>query len=119
MASRSAAAPAERKGEGTAAGLPIPCEGTVGGSFAPPSPPASLPPILCYHKVERRHEVGVTRISPRRFERQVERLAAAGWRALTLEELSACVRGERRAGPREMAITFDDAYRGLRDHAFP
>ena len=22
-------------------------------------------------------------------------------------------------GPRELAITFDDAYRGLRDHAFP
>jgi peptidoglycan/xylan/chitin deacetylase (PgdA/CDA1 family) len=49
----------------------------------------------------------------------MERLAAAGWRTLTLRELSACVRGERRAGPRELAITFDDAYRGLRDHAFP
>ena len=23
-----------------------------------------LPPVLCYHKVERRHELGVTRISP-------------------------------------------------------
>jgi peptidoglycan/xylan/chitin deacetylase (PgdA/CDA1 family) len=78
-----------------------------------------VPPILCYHKVERRHELGVTRISPRRFARQIERLAGAGWRALTLAELSACVRGERMAGPRELAITFDDAYRGLRDHAFP
>ncbi|HEY9426823.1 MAG TPA: polysaccharide deacetylase family protein, partial [Gemmatimonadaceae bacterium] len=78
-----------------------------------------IPPILCYHKVERRHELGVTRISPRRFARQIERLAARGWRTLTLAELSACVRGERAAGPRELAITFDDAYRGLREHAFP
>ena len=84
-----------------------------------PSAPGGLPPILCYHKVERRHELGVTRISPRRFARQLRRLGDAGWRSLTLAELSACVRGERAAGPRELAITFDDAYRGLRDHAFP
>jgi peptidoglycan/xylan/chitin deacetylase (PgdA/CDA1 family) len=78
-----------------------------------------LPPILCYHKIERRRELGVTRLSPRRFARQVERLARAGWRTLTLAELAACARGERVPGPRELALTFDDAYRGLRDHAFP
>jgi peptidoglycan/xylan/chitin deacetylase (PgdA/CDA1 family) len=49
----------------------------------------------------------------------MERLARAGWRTLTLAEIVACARGERSAGPRELAITFDDAYRGLRDHAFP
>jgi peptidoglycan/xylan/chitin deacetylase (PgdA/CDA1 family) len=69
--------------------------------------------------VERRHELGVTRISPRRFAHQIERLSDAGWRSLTLAELGACVRGERVAAPKELAITFDDAYRGLRDHAFP
>ena len=78
-----------------------------------------IPPILCYHKVERRMELGATRLSPRRFARQMARLAAGGWRTLTLGELAACVRGERAVGPRELAITFDDAYRGLRDHAFP
>lgn len=61
----------------------------------------------------------MTRTSPRRFARQIERLALAGWRTLTLEEVAACARGEREAAPRELAITFDDAYRGLRDHAFP
>lgn len=81
--------------------------------------PARLPPILCYHKIERRHELGVTRISPRRFARQIERLARGGWRALGLGELVACARGERPVGERELAITFDDAYRGLRDWAFP
>ena len=78
-----------------------------------------LPPILCYHKIERRHELGVTRLSPRRFERQIERLARDGWRALGLREIVACARGERSLRDREIGITFDDAYRGLRSHAFP
>jgi peptidoglycan/xylan/chitin deacetylase (PgdA/CDA1 family) len=78
-----------------------------------------MPLVLCYHKVERRLELGVTRLSPARFGRQIERLARAGWRTLTLAELAACALRERRAGARELAITFDDAYRGLRQHAFP
>lgn len=78
-----------------------------------------FPLILCYHKVERRRELGVTRLSPRRFARQVERLARDGWRTLTLAQLHAVVRGERACGERELVITFDDAYRGLREHAFP
>ncbi len=118
MRSRASEAPPFRRAGETEC-LPSPREGTDGGSIAASSPPALLPPILCYHKVEQRHELGVTRISPRRFALQIERLSAAGWRTLTLAELSACVRGERRAGPRELAITFDDGYRGLRDHAFP
>lgn len=86
---------------------------------AAPGGESSLPPILCYHKVEPRLELGVTRISPRRFARQVERLAARGWRSLSLSEILACARGERPVEPRELAFFFDDAYRGLREHAFP
>jgi len=78
-----------------------------------------IPPILCYHKVERRRELGVTRVAPHRFAAQMHALAAAGWRGVSLSELDACIRGERKAGDRELFITFDDAYRGLRDHAFP
>jgi peptidoglycan/xylan/chitin deacetylase (PgdA/CDA1 family) len=79
----------------------------------------TLPPVLAYHKVERRHELGVTRISPRRFAKQIERLASAGWKTLGLDEVIACAVGERIAAPNELAITFDDGYRGLREHAFP
>jgi len=78
-----------------------------------------VPPILCYHKVETKLELGVTRLSPRRFARQMERLAKAGWRTIGLADVAAGLRGERGLGARELAITFDDAYRGLRDHAFP
>jgi len=77
------------------------------------------PRILCYHKVDRRVELGVTRLSPRRFARQIERLARRGCTTLSLDQLRACLTGARRAGPREIAITFDDGYRSLRDHAFP
>jgi peptidoglycan/xylan/chitin deacetylase (PgdA/CDA1 family) len=77
------------------------------------------PPVLCYHKVERRLELGVTRLSPHRFARQIERLARAGWTTISLADVVACARGERMAAPHELAITFDDGYRGLRSHAFP
>ena len=79
----------------------------------------ALPPVLAWHKVERRHELGVTRISPRRFAKQIERLARAGWKTLTLDQVIACAIDERAPAPNELAITFDDGYRGLREHAFP
>jgi peptidoglycan/xylan/chitin deacetylase (PgdA/CDA1 family) len=46
-------------------------------------------------------------------------LAAAGWRGISLGEFEGCIRGWRRAGDRELFVTFDDGYRGLRDYAFP
>ena len=78
-----------------------------------------IPTVLCYHKVERRRELGVTRLSPRHFARQMHALAAAGWRGIGVHDFAATIRGGRAAHGREVLITFDDAYRGLRDHAFP
>jgi peptidoglycan/xylan/chitin deacetylase (PgdA/CDA1 family) len=77
------------------------------------------PLILCYHKIERRRELGVTRLSPRRFARHVERLARDGFRALGVRDVARCAREGLAWSPRDVAITFDDAYRGLREHAFP
>ncbi|GAC1477336.1 MAG: hypothetical protein NVS1B4_19830 [Gemmatimonadaceae bacterium] len=81
--------------------------------------PHPLPLALCYHKVERRRELGVTRLSPIRFSRQIERLAASGYRTLTLSDLTRIVSGHQTPSEHEVLLTFDDAYRGLRDHAFP
>ncbi len=77
------------------------------------------PLILCYHKIERRRELGVTRLSPRRFARQVERLARDGYRTVGLSEVVRRAQVASAWSAREVMITFDDAYRGLREHAFP
>ncbi len=61
----------------------------------------------------------MTRLSPRKFASQMQALAREGWRGISLSEFAGILRGERPAGDRELLITFDDAYRGLRDHAFP
>jgi len=78
-----------------------------------------IPPVLCYHKIERRRELGVTRLSPRRFSTQMDALARAGWRGISHAAFAAVLRGERKPRDRELLVTFDDAYRGLRDFAFP
>jgi O-antigen biosynthesis protein len=46
-------------------------------------------------------------------------MAADGCRTLTFDELAASVRGSRTLSDIDIAITFDDAYRALREHAFP
>ncbi len=82
--------------------------------------PGMPPPILCYHKVDTRFELGFTQVEPRVFRRQVEALARAGYRALASADLL-----QRLAGPPvpevgpELVFTFDDGYAGLARHAFP
>ena len=104
-----------------------------------------IPPILCYHKVDARRELGVTRVAPRVFRRQMEALAGSGVRTLGAAELEACVAAAAAAGPRglapadadplpptgpdarsplapphaSLALTFDDGYASLAEHAFP
>ena len=77
-----------------------------------------VPPILCYHKIDTRFELGFTQIEPRVFRRQVETLAGAGYRALGSDGLM-----ERLTTPSppalEVVFTFDDGYAGLARHAFP
>jgi len=79
-----------------------------------------LPPVLCYHKVDTRFELGFTQVEPRVFRRQVEALARAGYRTLGTAELLARLAAPAEGAPqREVVITFDDGYAGLARHAFP
>jgi peptidoglycan/xylan/chitin deacetylase (PgdA/CDA1 family) len=82
----------------------------------------NVPPVLCYHKVDVRLELGVTRLGPHHFRRQVETLAARGFRTLGSGELIAEFGGEPSpvSGHRSpVVITFDDGYATLAEHAFP
>jgi peptidoglycan/xylan/chitin deacetylase (PgdA/CDA1 family) len=82
--------------------------------------PGVVPPILVYHKVDTRFELGFTQIEPRVFRRQVETLARAGYRSLGSEQLAERLAELPRPGDgAELVLTFDDGYAGLGRHAFP
>jgi peptidoglycan/xylan/chitin deacetylase (PgdA/CDA1 family) len=85
--------------------------------FGPPDP--GQIPILAYHKVENRFELGGTWITPKRFEKQMVWLKKQGYHAVTLSRAAELMRsGESRNG-RYVCLTFDDAYGGLYTHALP
>jgi len=75
-----------------------------------------MPPILCYHKIDTRLELGFTRLGPAVFRRQMQALAAAGYRTAGSESLSRPTTHDSRP---TVVITFDDAYDALDRHAFP
>ncbi|MCA0174810.1 MAG: polysaccharide deacetylase family protein [Proteobacteria bacterium] len=73
--------------------------------------------ILCYHRVG----LAVSRmeITPARFEAQMQWLADAGYRVVSLAEVAGFLAGRRALPPRSVAITFDDGYQSVFRHAFP
>ncbi len=81
----------------------------------------SVPPILCYHKVDTRFELGFTQLEPRVFRRQMETLARLGCRTLGSQELAEALNedGPAPGQPPAVVITFDDGYASLGRHAFP
>ena len=74
-------------------------------------------PVLCYHRIGGPLELGVTRVSAATFRRQMESLARAGWRTLTLDQYESS-RTTHHA-PRTLLLSFDDGYASLADHAYP
>ena len=80
----------------------------------------AVPPILGYHKIDSRFELGFTQLGPRTFRRQIESLAKAGYRTLGSAELLRCVTDGTAPGSRlPLVLTFDDGYAALAEHAFP
>jgi peptidoglycan/xylan/chitin deacetylase (PgdA/CDA1 family) len=79
-----------------------------------------VPPILCYHKIDTRFELGFTQLGPRAFQRQVETLARRGYRSLGSRELlQHLVAPPVQGDGRTVVLTFDDGYASLARHAFP
>ena len=55
----------------------------------------------------------------KRFAAQMRWLARGGYRVLGMDEVAACVRGERSVPPRAVALTFDDGYENFYQYAYP
>ncbi len=69
--------------------------------------------ILNYHKVDTKKEVGITVVHPKAFRKQVEYLVRKGYKFVTLSELFFDT------DEKTIAITFDDGYLDIYEHAFP
>jgi peptidoglycan/xylan/chitin deacetylase (PgdA/CDA1 family) len=81
----------------------------------------AIPPILSYHKIDPRFELGFTQLTPRVFRRQVETLARLGYRSLGSAELLSALSDTPHPTPHtpSFVLTFDDGYAPLAQHAFP
>ncbi|NOZ57270.1 MAG: polysaccharide deacetylase family protein [Calditrichaeota bacterium] len=69
--------------------------------------------VLAYHMVEPRFDFGITRVTPAQFRRHVRLFEDLGW---PLVRLDAVWKADDQ--PR-LAVTFDDAYLSIYEHALP
>ena len=85
--------------------------------FGPPAN-GSIP-ILAYHKVDTRLELGGTMISPKRFAGHLDYFKRNGYQSVTLSRAVELMRQGEGGDKKYLCLTFDDAYAGLYQHAFP
>ncbi len=72
-------------------------------------------PILMYHKVDVRNEVGINAIHPEKFRQQITFLVENGYQTITFQDL---LYGSA-LPPKPLILTFDDGYECIYEHAFP
>ena len=75
-------------------------------------------PVLMYHHVSP-HPGDMVTVTPETFEGQMRHLAEGGYRAISLDDLLRCIRGEMTPEGRMVAITFDDGWIDNYVYAFP
>jgi len=62
-------------------------------------------PVFCYHNVSE-----IDGHTPELFAEHLDAMADAGWRTISALDLLAVVRGERKAPPKSLVLTFDDGH---------
>lgn len=78
-------------------------------------------PVLMYHRVGKAGNAWEARycISPASFAAHMHTLANGGYRAVTIDDLVRWLEGGPPLPDRAIVITFDDGFRGVREHALP
>ena len=72
-------------------------------------------PMLMYHKIDARHEVGINTLHPDRFRCHIKYLVQNGYQTVTFEDLLTV----EKLPDRPVMLTFDDAYASVFENAFP
>jgi peptidoglycan/xylan/chitin deacetylase (PgdA/CDA1 family) len=80
-------------------------------------------PILAYHKVDSKKELGITSISPKNFERQINFLKQNGYTSISplslLNKINPPLSPIQKWEEKYVLITFDDGYEGIYEYAYP
>ncbi len=78
-------------------------------------------PVLMYHRVGPAGNTWEARysVNPDNFAAQMRALARKGFRAVRIEDLVAWLDGGPSLPEGAFVLTFDDGFRGVRDHALP
>jgi peptidoglycan/xylan/chitin deacetylase (PgdA/CDA1 family) len=78
-------------------------------------------PVLMYHRVGDSRNDWEARyaITPDNFAAHMRTLAAKGYQAVGIEALAAWLEGGPALPDKAVLITFDDGFRGVREHALP
>lgn len=78
-------------------------------------------PVLMYHRVGTAHNAWEARyaISPGNFAAHMGALASQGYRAADIDALVTWLEGGSPLPDRSILVTFDDGFRGVREHALP
>ena len=77
--------------------------------------------VLMYHRVGALNDASEARycITPQHFAEQLHALAARGYRAVPVDALVRWLEGGPALAEGDFVLTFDDGFRGVREHALP
>lgn len=75
-------------------------------------------PILAYHMVQPNFDLGITRVKPEQFEKQIKYLYNSGYQTISVCEYIEYIE-QKNLNSKYVIITFDDAYTSVYEFAFP
>ncbi|HAD82341.1 MAG: hypothetical protein A2509_09200 [Candidatus Edwardsbacteria bacterium RIFOXYD12_FULL_50_11] len=82
-------------------------------------PAGNYIPILTYHKVDKKFELGGTWTTPEQFQKHMDYLKAKGITPVTLSRAVELMKSGEGRNKKHICLTFDDAYEGLYNYAWP